>query len=65
MIGGPYGLGAVLGSCLLWRGAMVIGILIRAPALPSVLTPDAVGLSAGSESGVRAFHRSLRIVDTI
>ena len=63
-IGGPLWTGGGSGSRRLQRGAMVIGILIGAAALPSVLTPDSIGFSAGSESRARGFHRSLRIVDT-
>ena len=44
----------MLGSWLPRRGAMAIRTLIRAPALPSVLTPDAVGLSVGNRSGTPA-----------
>jgi len=50
MIGDPVGPGAVLGSCLLRRGSIANGMLIRAPALPSVRTPCAAGLSSGGES---------------
>jgi len=42
------------------RRASANPILIRAPALPSVLVPAAVGLSVGSESSTRGFHDGLR-----
>jgi len=60
IIGEPLRPGAILGSCLPRRGAIANRVLIRAPALPSVLTPDAGGISAISESGAQTIGDQLR-----
>jgi len=65
MIADAHRPGVVLESCALRRGAMAMGIPIRAPALPSVLIPDAVGFSAGSEPSARGSVEGLSIADAI
>jgi len=64
MIGDPSCTGNEVWGVVCW-GAMATRNLIGAPALPSVLTPDAVVMSIVSEFGKREPRCSLPILDAI